>query len=223
MHSSIEIADDYIAWTTRPVDAIQVSRLKAALWPQPVAVSLWSSYSTLWSLQLARAKQFLGIKSEVNPPNISTTDIVDFQKLAKANDKQSSQTGTGFEQDEETTNTDPALAPPPPPKAASAEDPSKMSGAKQRLHNLGVLGAMQDFGTALHVFQHSLIRTWKMPHAAPERGTLMVSGLVELVGSKATCVVDVRAAYHPKENRWVAIGVGVRRLQSKKQAPRGGS
>lgn len=205
------------------MDAIQVSRLKAALWPQPVAVSLWSSYSTLWSLQLARAKQFLGIKSDVNSPSPSTTDIVDFRKLAKANDKRDSQSSTGFEQDEETTNTDPVLASNPPSKAASAEDTSKMSGAKQRLYNLGVLGAIQDFGTALHVFQHSLIRTWKMPQAPPERGTLLVSGLVELVGSKATCVVDVRAAYHPKENRWVAIGVGVRRLQAKKQAPKGGS
>lgn len=50
----------------------------------------------------------------------------------------------------------------------------------------------------------------------------MVSGLVELTGSKATAVLDVRAAYHPKENRWVAIGVGVRRLQARKQAPKGG-
>ena len=62
-----------------------------------------------------------------------------------------------------------------------------------------------------------------MPHTPPERGTIMISGLVELVGTKATCVVDVRAAYHPKENRWQAIGVGVRRLQSKKQSPKGGS
>lgn len=147
--------------------------------------------------------------------------MIDFQRLARGKEDQSSQSHAGIDEGEETTNTDPAPA--PPPKAAPAEDVSKMSASKQRLHNLGVLGAMQDFGTALHVFQHSLIRTWKMPHAPPERGSIMVSGLVELVGSKATCVLDVRAAYHPKENRWVAIGVGVRRLQAKKQAPKGGT
>lgn len=144
--------------------------------------------------------------------------MIDFQKLARGKEDQGSQSHAGIDEGEETTNTDPA----PPPKAASGEDVSKMSASKQRLHNLGVLGAMQDFGTALHVFQHSLIRTWKMPHAPPERGSIMVSGLVELTGSKATAVLDVRAAYHPKENRWVAIGVGVRRLQARKQAPKGG-
>lgn len=149
--------------------------------------------------------------------------MIDFQKLANAKDKQESQTNPDFEQGEETTNTDPAPPSATPSKAAPAEDGSKTSTAKQKLHNVGMRGTMQDFGTALHVFQHSLINTWKMPHAPPERGSIMVSGLVEIVGSKATCVLDVRAAYHPKENRWVAIGVGVRRLQAKKQAPKGGT
>ena len=217
----LEITDDYVALTTRPVDPIQVSRLKAALWPKPVAVSLWSSYSTLWSLQVRRAKQMLGIKADTNPSNPSAADIIDFDKLAGADGKQDPHSGMGFEEEEETTNTDPASSTSPPSKAASSEDTAKMSEAKQRLHNLGVLGAAHDLGAALHAFQHSLIRTWRMPHAPPERGTIMVSGLVELVGTRATCVVDVRAAFHPKDNRWVAVGVGVRRLQAKKQAPRG--
>ena len=149
--------------------------------------------------------------------------MIDFQKLAKSDDD--SESDAGFGPGEETTNTDPAPPPTPPTKSAPAENVnvSKMSTAEQRLHNLGILGTMQDFGTALHVFQHSLIRTWKMPHAPPERGSIMVSGLVELVGSNAMCVLDVRAAYHPKESRWVAVGIGIRRMQAKKQAPKGGA
>lgn len=220
---SLEIADDYIALTTRPVDAIDVSRVKASLWPLPVAVSLWSSYSTLWSLQLARAKGLLGIKSGEQVPGASATKMLDVHKFTEGEEDETSQSNASFEEGEETTNSESAPPPTPPSKAVSAVDLSKMSAAEQRLYKLGLRGAMQDLGTALHVFQHSLIRTWKMPQVPPERGSIMISGLVELVGSKATCVIDVRAAYHPKENRWVGVGIGVRRMQAKKQSPKGGS
>ena len=204
--------------TTRPVDAIEVSRLKASLWPAPVAVSLWSSYSTLWSLQLARAKGLLGFKSGEQAPSPSA---LEFQKLAEGEEDEDSQSDANFEEGEETPENEPA--PTLPSKAASAADFSKMSTTEQKLHNLGLRGTMQDFGTALHVFQHSLLKTWKTPRVPPERGSIIISGLVELVGSRATCVIDVRAAYHPKENRWVGVNIGVRRVQAKRQSPKGGS
>ena len=219
----MEIADEYIALTTRPVDALEVSRLKASLWPQPVAVSLWSSYSTLWSLQFARAKGLLGLKSGEQLPGPSATKMVDFQKLAGGDEDETSQSDAHFEEGEGTTDTEPAPPPTPPSKVASAAELSRMSTAEQRLHKLGLRGTMQDLGTALHVFQHSLLKTWKMPQVPPERGSIIISGLVELVGSKATCVIDVRAAYHPKENRWVGVSVGMRRMQAKRQSPKGGS
>ena len=151
--------------------------------------------------------------------------MLDFQKRAEGEEDETSQSGANFEEEEETTKAEPAPppTPPPPSKAVSVADFSKMSTAEQRLHNLGLRGTMQDFRTALHVFQHSLIKTWNIPQISPERGSIMISGLVELVGSKATCVCDIRAAYHPKENRWVALSIDVRRMQANKQSPKGGS
>lgn len=214
---SIEIADNYIAWTTRPVDPIQVSRLQSALWPKSIAVSIWSSYSTLWSLQVARAKQLLGIESEVKPQSTST-DAVDFQELAKGTKPQGKSSGANARPD---ANSD-ELSVVPSPNLSSA-DAEKASEAKQRLQSLGLHGVVTDFGSALTSFKNSLQKTWRFPNAPPERGTIMVSGLVELVGSKATCVIDVRAAFHPKDNRFVSVGLGVRRLQARKQAPKGGT
>lgn len=217
IHDRIEIADTYIAWTTRPVDPVQVSRLQAALWPKSIAVSMWSSYNTLWSLQVARAKQMLGIQSEVKPESTSTK-VVDFQELAKGHKGQEKPSGASAGQGAESDK----LPVVPSPNLSSA-DAAKVSEAKQRLQSLGLLGVVTDFSSALTSFKNSLLKTWKFPHAPPERGTVMVSGLVELVGSKANCVLDVRAAFHPKENRFVAIGVGVRRLQARKQSPKGGT
>ena len=214
----LEIADNYIAWTTRPIDPVQVSRLQATLWPKSIAVSVWSSYNTLWSLQVARAKQFLGIQSD-DKPESKSTGVVDFQEMANKSQKKKS--GTPAEPDAETEEL--PVAPHTPSRNLSSSDDKKASEAKQRLQSLGLLGVVTDFSSALTSFKDSLLKTWKFPHAPPERGTVLVSGLVELVGSKATCVLDVRAAFHPKENRFVAIGVGVRRLQARKQAPKGGA
>ena len=217
IHVRLEIADNYIAWTTRPIDPVQVSRLQATLWPKSIAVSVWSSYNTLWSLQVARAKQFLGIQSD-DKPESKSTGVVDFQEMADKGQKKKS--GTPAERDAETEEL--PIAPHTPSPNLSSSDDKKASEAKQRLQSLGLLGVVTDFKSALTSFKDSLLKTWKFPHAPPERGTVLVSGLVELVGSKATCVLDVRAAFHPKENRFVAIGVGVRRLQARKQAPKGG-
>ena len=189
----------------------------------PVAVSLWSSYSTLCSLQLARAKGLLGFKSGEQVISPSATKTLEFQKLAEGEEDDDSQSNANFDEGDEKFDSELATASTLPSKAESAADLSKMSKTEQRLHNLGLRGTMQDFGAAVHVFQHSLLRTWKPPRVPPERGSIIISGLVELVGSRATCVLDVRAAYHPKENRWVGIHIGVRRVQAKRQSPKGNS
>lgn len=156
----------------------------------------------------------------MDKPLPKSAEVVDFQELAKASNKQGKSSGAKAEQE---ADSDPlADVPDPPSPNVSSSSTSKLSEAKQRLQSLGLLGVMGDLGSALTSFKNSLLKTWKFPSTPPERGTVIVSGLVELVGTKATCVLDVRAAFHPKENRFVAIGIGVRRLQARKQAPKGG-
>lgn len=217
--SGLEITDDYIAWTMRPVDAMQVSRLQAALWPRSVALSMWASYKTLWSLQLARAKRFLSIDND--EMTLDSKGSADFQPTETGKNHQEKYPNYApdlFAENDET----PAAPQPSSPNLSSAGEADPPSKAMQRLENLGVLGLVADMTSAMDTFNHSILETWQIPHTPPERGTVIISGLVELVGEKAICVVDVRAAFHPKENRWVAVGVGVRRLQAKKQVPKGG-
>lgn len=216
--SGLEITDDYIAWTIRPVDALQVFRLQAALWPRSVALSMWASYKTLWTLQLARAKQFLNLENGNDPDSKGS---IDFQPIPKGSNHQEKCAGCGGDLFDDSDETPAAPNPPAPDLSSAQSEPP--SPAMQRLQNLGVLGLVADMNSAMGTFKQSVMKTWQIPPTRPERGTVMISGLVELVGSKATCVVDVRAAFHPKQNRWVAVGVGVRRLQAKKQAPKGGN
>ena len=74
----------------------------------------------------------------------------------------------------------------------------------------------------LTTFKKTLRSAWRPslpPH--PPRGTILISGLVELSGPKAICLLDVLGTYHPGESRWVSIGTRVRRLQRRVQRPRG--
>ena len=189
------------------------------LWPTTMAASLWGSYRVVFYLRLARIKDYLNIRSEpetVNP-NLSGS-LFDFRRLA--NQKQESQPSPGVEGAPQVESG----------RATTAEATSKTSPKRALSNSTSALPPMpslpepgKDMSIAMKTFKRTLAKTWKGAPIPPERGTLLVSGLIEVEGSKAVCVLDVQAAYHPRESRWVAIAIGVRRLQLRKQAPKGGN
>jgi hypothetical protein len=75
---------------------------------------------------------------------------------------------------------------------------------------------------ALTVFKTNLANQWQPAAVPPPRGSVVVSGLVQVLGSKGSCVVDVAAAYHPAKSRWLGISMTVRRAQPKSISPPGG-
>ena len=54
------------------------------------------------------------------------------------------------------------------------------------------------------------------------RGTVAVSGLIEVVGTKGKATLDVTAAYDPKDNEFVLSLWRPRRIQPRSQSPKGG-
>ncbi|MCJ1395108.1 hypothetical protein MMC18_007989 [Xylographa bjoerkii] len=202
--AGLEITDDYVAWTVRPVSSINVSRLHETLWPKATFSSFWASTQALWQLQVAKAKEFLNIKPEPDtkkprfPPG-----YMNLPRLAQKN---------------EDEPTQPALPSPqvkPPEVPAPAASP--LSTGPERAKILWPLPAIPkpstEMATATMAFKRNLAKNWKAPSAPAPRGTFMVSGLVELQGPRGVCVMDVQAAYHPEESRWVVIAMGVRRIQ----------
>lgn len=211
MADSVEITDDYVAWTTRPVSALQVARLQSALYPLPMIKSFWASYSTFWSLQVARLKQLLNVDPSKNsrpalPPGMVTLDQVteggakesqSHAQLDKMSDPKSS----------DVDNTKAASRP-------TLSDTSRILGSVPSIPQFGA-----DLSVALQEFKTTLSKTWQPPHAFGERGSFLVTGLVRLEGPKAFCVVDIKAAYHPRERRYTQIATGVKYLIPKRQGP----
>lgn len=220
----LEITGDYIALTRRPVSAREHYRLQTILWPTSMAASLWASYRLLLSLRLARIKDYLNIKSEqenVNP-NLSSS-LFDFRRLV--NQKQESQPSPGAGGASQAESGSPT----PDEVNSKTSRTSKTSPKRAPSNSANALPPMpslpepgEDMSIAFKTFKRTLAKTWKRAYVPVERGTFLVSGLVEVEGSKAVCVLDVRAAYHPEESRWANISIGVRRLQPRKQVPRGG-
>jgi hypothetical protein len=73
-------------------------------------------------------------------------------------------------------------------------------------------------------FRSKLQQTWRPAPNYPPRGSILVSGMVELESNKAYLVFDVSAAWDPKAKGYDprSMQLRLRRFQAKQQAPRGG-
>lgn len=171
------------------------------------------------SLQYAKLKKHLNLASD---SEASSTRTIDNAKLDLKDihqrigpEKQESAPESGSEQ--------PTEGPPSDKATGQAFTGNWSSDLSKKLSSWPAPPGMDDeIASAMKAFGENFARTWKPVRAPPERGTVFFSGLIELVGPNGVAVLDVRAAFHAAEGRWTQIGVGIRRMQSKKQTPKGG-
>lgn len=181
-----------------------------------MGLSIWASSAALFSLQVARFKRFFNLKSsseadDPNPPN----GYIDFRPFGKTTDKQPPEGGPGVDSTPESKTSDSI-----PAKSTSSPAATDAGRVLPPLPSLPQPG--EGLNSAVSAFMRTLAKTWRPAGIPPPRGTFLVSGLVEVRGQHALCVLDVRAAYHPKFSRWEAIAIDIRRVQPRQQAPRGG-
>lgn len=210
----MEITEDYVAVTTRPISAREYERLKRMLWPVSVARSLYASFLHLITLRLVKYQQFLNSKLPedkrhkiFSEEQLRALEAVDFLKVPpKIKEASGSEAGKVSHPEE-------------PPKAKLDRGPSSSTSVFPPLPSLPETGG--DFNLAFKIFKRILAKASKDSTLHGERGVCLVSGLVEVEGPKAVCVMDVRAFYHPGDSRWVSIAIGIRRMQARQQYPRG--
>ncbi|KAK0650462.1 hypothetical protein DIS24_g6724 [Lasiodiplodia hormozganensis] len=209
--AGIEIADDYIAWTRRPVDQINYQRLKRALWPVAVASGALASTQYLFHVQMNKFREWVGLRPKVNP-------TIDFLERHLAAMQRANQEGSNR-----------PLAPPNTSERTVANaDPNTnanaagKTAAAEKHTNLPEFEPVPPQSIALTIFSTVLLKNWKRPQLEPPRGTILVTGLIEIRGDRARTVLDVTAAYDPLIDKYVALRVGSRLIQDKQQRPRGG-
>jgi hypothetical protein len=176
--NSIEISDEYIRFTTQPVDSLTVFRIRQALWPSALVKSFWSFTKVMVVDDAKRIAGMLGIRNTKPPPSLEQI-LARHQQLMK---------GTQA----------------PPPKEGPAESlaqssigaitgPEKSTLTGKKPDEVEVSPAMQfyaHFFRGIMAFKQKFAQTWKPAPNYPPRGSILVSGLVEVDSPKAWLVFD---------------------------------
>ena len=216
--NSIVITNEVIAWTTRSLSATQYWRLQDTNQPRPILLALWASCKIFLTLRFARIYEKVTFGSKTEDLNDGSSKIsLSLQKLIKV------------PQDGDTQINSSIKDPPPeptkdPPKDNLSGDHSKVpSNPGQSSSSTDLSPLEQDTSAALMAFYRTLARNWKYPAIVAERGTILVSGRVQVVGSNGMCEVDVEASYNPRESRFKSFDiVKINQLLQKFEHPRKG-
>lgn len=209
-----------MALTTRPISQLQNARFQAAIFPLPVIQSFWASFSTSWSLQFAKVKHYFKLDTNADGAQSSLPrGMTSLDQLQENNAKREPQSPNRMDK-----MSDPKAAEDNPARGSSKPNPKDPFPDRSKiLTNLPTIQSISgDNGAAMTAFKRTLAKNWKPPHEFGERGTLLVSGLVQLEGPKGICVLDVQASYHPKESRYTYVACGIRSFRPRQQRPRGG-
>ncbi|KAF2146930.1 uncharacterized protein K452DRAFT_218712 [Aplosporella prunicola CBS 121167] len=233
--AGIEIGDDYIALARREVDQVSYNRLKRALWPKAVASSAWASTQYLWRVQMNRIREWVGLSPKTDPK----TDLLEKQLEAMARAQQLAASRSN------SNNNNPGANPMPnnpassertvaapttkdntpssaPSSASSKANSSNPTTPAEKNAGLPDFTPIPPPSIALTIFSATLAKNWKPMALEAPRGTVIVSGLIEVQGAKARCTMDVVGAYDPVQDRYVVLRGGFRRVQDKQQRPKGG-
>lgn len=193
---SLEIGDEYITLTSRPLSEQQYRKLQRTLLPASVAVSMWASMKTFVQLQLARAKELTSVKGIFGGQgHISQPRPIELNDIVRPIAETEPQGSSG-----EITRSKAKGA---EAKGAEAKGSDKLSvrGSMDSIkaflqHNL----VGKDCQMAYASFKNSIERTWPSDTFV-ERGQISLLGRVEIIGTQGSAVFSVLALYNPRKSR----------------------
>ncbi|CAG8953077.1 hypothetical protein HYFRA_00003272 [Hymenoscyphus fraxineus] len=219
VRSGIEISDDAISWITTPVDSTIVFRNNRLMRPTAVAKSIWEFTKVVYKVESQRIAGMLGIQSQ-SPPLSSIDQMLARQQQmlnGSGKDPQGSSQVPGATVDGKSS----VIKVDAPVMAGSEQkDPNE---AEVDIMQKAMLANQQRFLAPLKAFKQKLRQTWRRIPDYPPRGSILMTGMVELESTAAYFVFDVRAAWNPKERAYDqrSMFLTLRRFQMKKQGPTG--
>lgn len=178
-----------------------------------MAKSFWSSYKIYCSFLVARLKQFLNVTpASENASPIIRPGMTKVGQRTRKSSKQEPQTPAQMDKLSDPNSGGPNI------KGSSDTNPSENSRILSALPSFSESGS--DIGSAIMEFKRALTESWTSPVIPGERGIFLIDGRVELKGTKGCCVLDIVAAYHPRERKYTTVRAGVKYIQPKRQYPR---
>jgi hypothetical protein len=197
------------------------------MYPSAVAQSCSAFWKVLYSQNKAKVTEILGLQNTTQQPSLETM-IANMNKQAKGKSGSGSQElpQNPLSPSPARSGTEPKPDGPNGLITKGGNSPSQGSSLNQSDENdpkkvLDILPMRSHFLAAYLAFRLKFSQTWKPALKHPERGSVLVFGLVELESAKAYITLDVRSAWDPKTKEYDprSMVVGVRRLALKKQGP----
>lgn len=194
---SIEITDDYIAWTVVPVDIDTVFKIRRALWPSALTMSLWSFAKTIAIDDMKRAARILGVQIGSNPPTIE--ELLSNQQQMMPKFSHSTKERTTSKQPQLLGDTETQKSAVLTTKSSSLDKKvpaqEELSAGREK-RTVSVFH--ENISHGILAFKTKLQQTWKPLPSYPPGASLTVEGLVELQAQKSVILVSVRAHWDPK-------------------------
>jgi hypothetical protein len=183
----------------------------------------WAFAKVAVSDQIGRFAGMLGLR--VNPPPPTFEQILSRHQQMSKNAQIPSENGSP-QQPTSISDGPKAIRP-----RATGDQPALKESGQQDIDISSITSPGAELGTELRssffrpilAFKKKFAQTWRPAAGYPPRGSIIVSGLVEVDSPKAWLVFDVKATYDPKEKEFDGqnMTVALRRFQVKKQGPMG--
>jgi len=230
----LKFTDEYVEWTTQPIESFTAKLQERVLWPIPMASSFWALGTAVIGHKTAEIARFFGVAAsqpDAHPTTPSTNNPGPLPnshnpQIQKALDKmrRTSTRNPGEVRDPSSMALD---APLPSGGKRSATAPGKVPASTENPQPAEekffgedkVKSAVTGGISPWKVFMKQFGKTWTPIRPEPARGSVAFSGLVELESTKCWIVIDVFGWYDPKAKEFNNVMMRLRRLQDKQQSP----
>jgi hypothetical protein len=216
-----------VALSTKTIDQKEYQTIARTVLP---VTAFWSSLSAAryqFDLQANKIREYFGYNPTFDADATRVRNRVERATRSKAGGAASlpKQDMPAQPAGQTSKNSDKG-EPPAEPGHSQKPDSSNPPSADQKKVGLPKLPSLtpqgEDKPITLMLFLESMAKNAKPFQIDPPRGTILVTGRIEVVGSKGRATVDASAAYDPKANDFVISSWHPLRFQPKAQSPRGG-
>ncbi|KAI0466610.1 hypothetical protein F4859DRAFT_496759 [Xylaria cf. heliscus] len=225
--------EDGIAWTKQPVDTTAVFWTRQALWPTAVSSSLWSFASALMTQNVMTIARFFGYETRTDSSATMRQTIERIQQQLRQSGKPSTVPPSLPSPQGRTGDGSTASSFPPVDEraAGSTRTPETMGtggGVDNALPTVPkakdmyiIRSAQEHTSGPWDAFKKSLAKTWRHPQAYPPRGSMRVSGLVEVNTPHHIMTVDCLGWWDPQTKKFDqgTLVLSLRAIRPKVQSP----
>jgi len=217
--SGLEIGREFVAWSTRIVPQNEFRSLSRAMMPTAPLKATWVVLRYHWDTQANKVRQHFGLAPKMDPQTAMLKNFIIAHKAAEMREKKK-------------------VVPPLAPRIQDKKETSTTSGdqkvdssttspeSDEQKTTPSILAWLipkaEQVPVTTYLFMQNLIKGSPKKKVDPPRGSIEVTGLVEVLHKNARIYLDVEANYDLKSDQISEMSFKVKDMQPRQQRAKGG-